>query len=88
MFGWLNRNPDLVIGDPSRPYMLRWYLIPRNRWFLVTNDQQSVWTLFLTGPKVRTWGFWCPKGFVPWFDFVKPEASGEVGRGCGEDESS
>ena len=24
----------------------------------------EVWTLFLTGPKVREWGFWCSKGFV------------------------
>lgn len=24
------------------------------------------WTLFVTGPRLRTWGFHCPKGFVPW----------------------
>lgn len=41
-----------------------------------------VWTLFLTGPVVRGWGFHCPKGWVPWREFVKPESPGEIGRGC------
>lgn len=27
------RKPDFVIGDPDRPYMRRWWVIPRNRWF-------------------------------------------------------
>ena len=42
------------------------------------------WTLFLTGPWRRTWGFHCPKGWVSWKDFVKPGAQGEIGRGCGD----
>jgi hypothetical protein len=38
--------------------------------------EQSCWTLIITGPHVRTWGFWCPargtrgerigEWFVPW----------------------
>ena len=44
------------------------------------------WTLFITGPKVREWGFWCPQGFVHWLDFVDPADIGSVGRGCGEQE--
>jgi hypothetical protein len=28
-----------------------------------------VWTLFITGPKCREWGFWCDTGFVHWTDF-------------------
>lgn len=27
------RSPDFVIGPFESPYMLRWYMIPRNRWF-------------------------------------------------------
>jgi len=27
------RPPHVVIGDPWNPYLLRWHLIPRNRWF-------------------------------------------------------
>ena len=29
------RGPDFVIGDPDAPYMLRWHIIPRNRWFCI-----------------------------------------------------
>jgi len=42
------------------------------------------WTVVLTGPNMRTWGFWCPKGFVPWHDFVSMDDTGDVGPGCGE----
>lgn len=27
------RRPDFVIGGLADPYMLRWWVIPRNRWF-------------------------------------------------------
>lgn len=26
------RDPDMVIGGRDRPYLCRWYLMPRNRW--------------------------------------------------------
>jgi hypothetical protein len=42
------------------------------------------WTLFITGPRVRQWGFWCPQGFVHWRDFTSPTDSSKTGRGCGE----
>ncbi len=42
------------------------------------------WTLFITGPRIRDWGFWCPQGFVPWQKFTSPNNKGEIGRGCGE----
>lgn len=46
--------------------------------------EQPVWTLFITGPKVREWGFACPKGWVHWEDFVHvTEGGNEVGQGCG-----
>lgn len=44
------------------------------------------WTLFLTGPIIRSWGFHCPRGWVHWREFTKPENPGEIGRGCGEGE--
>ena len=40
-------------------------------------------SLFITGPKVREWGFACPQGWRHWKDFVA-ENPGQVGRGCGE----
>lgn len=41
-------------------------------------------SLFITGPKVRDWGFWCPNGerFVHWRTFTGGENGEIVGRGC------
>lgn len=39
-------------------------------------------TLFITGPKYRSWGFACPKGWRHWREFVSPFDTGQVGRGC------
>jgi len=143
-------KPHFKIGNPDSPYMLRWYLIPRNPWlnvylhkFLRDDDDRALhdhpwwflslmirgaycetrptnilgetmnwtttrqapsiafrraedrhrvalidgkpcWTIVVTGPKVRDWGFWCPKGFVVWTDFVARDDHGSVGKGCGE----
>lgn len=146
------RRPDFVIGSPAEPYLLRWWVIPRNRFFniylhhfLRSDDdralhdhpwinasvllrgqylehmpgggaalrrpgavyfrmpsaahrvellpsvgvprrEQPCWTLFITGPRVRAWGFYCPKGWVPWQQFTRARdgKAGEVGEGCGE----
>ncbi len=144
----LSGKPHFYIGGTERPYMLRWFLLPRNRWFNIylhkflrddddralhnhpwffislmlkgayieclpagrailrragslvfrpanhkhrvellrdkTGDRIPCWTLVVTGPKVQTWGFFCPKGFVPWFDFVDQNDAGNIGKGCGE----
>lgn len=45
---------------------------------------RPAWTLFFTLSKIRDWGFWCPKGWVPWWEFTKPGKPGEIGKGCGE----
>lgn len=133
------RPPDFVIGGAERPYLKRWWLIPRNRFFniylhkfLRSDDDRALhdhpwancsivlsgqyiehtaawsrmrragavvlrrpthahrvelvgdccWTLFITGPWVREWGFHCAKGWVPWRLFVAVDDSGSVGRGC------
>ncbi len=47
-------------------------------------DERAV-SLFMTGPKVREWGFHCPKGWVHWQDFTGGAQGELVGRGCGED---
>lgn len=41
-----------------------------------------VWTLFITGPVLRAWGFHCPAGWRPWQQFVDGRDSGKIGRGC------
>jgi len=41
------------------------------------------WTLFVTGPRYRQWGFHCPKqGWVHWRRFTAPDDAGAVGPGC------
>ncbi len=161
------RSPDFVVGEADRPYLYRWWLIPRNRWlnvylhqFLRDDDDRALhdhpwawcsilihggytehtidaggihrrkarralsvkvsgprrahrielfplwreqddwdaacdvhqknpegratcWTIFITGPRVREWGFHCPeRGWVPWQSFTAPGAPGLVGPGC------
>lgn len=138
------RPPDFVIGGTERPYMHRWWVIPRNAWFniylhkiirsdddralhdhpwlncsivldggyretlpvrrrgyrfgdpvavkvrkpgsvvfrwpssahrLVIGDGPCI-SLFITGPRVRDWGFHAPQGWVLWKDFVDPDDPG------------
>lgn len=52
---------------------------------------RPAWTLFVTGPRVREWGFWCPRGWRPWRQYVDTRdqteggaGTSKVGRGCGE----
>lgn len=145
------RPPDFLIGPTEDdPYMRRWWIIPRNRFFNIylhhmrhddddraahdhpwwslslclnghireyelvqkpprtatyrineiyagdfkwrgteyahrlTLPDGDAWTLFITGPNVRTWGFHCPKGWIPWKQFVDSDKPGQPGRGCGE----
>lgn len=140
------RAPDFVIGSHENPYLLRWWILPRNRFlnvyvhrFLRSDDDRALhdhpwsnlsvllrgrylehtiaagginvrhervapafkfrpsgahahrlelidgecWTLFVTGPRYRQWGFHCPdRGWVPWQKFTAPNDSGAVGKGC------
>ena len=40
------------------------------------------WSLFITGPNIRTWGFHCPAGWRPWQQFVDTKNAGQIGKGC------
>ena len=151
----LQREPDFIIGDKRDPYLLRWWLLPRNRvlnvylhYFMRDDDDRALhdhpwascslilkgsyiehtiaaggihrrqvreagsvkimapsrahrvelqrmswrygghprpcWTLFITGPRMREWGFHCPqRGWVHWREFTNPADYGEAGPGCG-----
>lgn len=154
------RPPDFIIGGQERPYLRRWFVIPRNRLFNVylhqflrsdddralhdhpwvnlsillrggyfehtiaaggierkellwagawrfrrsgrmahrielltignyvttqPDNQQPLtcWTLFITGPRYRSWGFHCPqKGWIRWDHFTAADDSGAIGPGC------
>lgn len=144
-----SKMPNEIIGGDKDPYMLRWFIIPRNRlmniylhFFLRDDDDRALhdhpwwsisipltkgyievthnakgyryqcrkplrpilrsarkahrialfrdngypvqgWSLFITGPKIRSWGFHCPKGWIHWKDFTRKTANGnEVSKGC------
>lgn len=43
------------------------------------------WSLFLTGPALRNWGFWCPAGrWVHWRSFATGPRGNVIGAGCGD----
>ncbi|QRF60228.1 hypothetical protein [Variovorax paradoxus] len=139
------RRPDVVIGGEERPYLRRWWLIPRNpifnvyvHEFLRSDDDRALhdhpwvnlsvllegqyteheilaggvhqktvrsagdwrfrrsgriahrielthgrcWTLFITGPRYRHWGFHCERaGWVHWRLFTSDDGQ-DVGKGC------
>lgn len=142
MLELFKRPPDFVIEDDFSPvpYLCRWWVIPRNRFFNVYlhkfNRSDSdralhdhpwisvsfllkgkllemhpkgtrtikrfvpvfrsaqfahrlivlnspVWTLFITGPRVREWGFHCPQGWRHWTDFTTPDGK-NINKGCGD----
>lgn len=45
-------------------------------------DHGPCWSLFLTGPVWRAWGFRCAKGWRHHEVFTDPDSRGRVGRGC------
>lgn len=51
---------------------------------LIVDESADCWTLFITGPRIRSWGFHCPNGWVHWQDFTAGTHGETVGRGCGE----
>lgn len=50
---------------------------------LVVEENRTAWTLFITGPVLRNWGFHCAHGWRHWRDFTAAEDKARVGRGCG-----
>lgn len=46
--------------------------------------EEKGFSLFITGPKVREWGFLCAEGWRHWTRFADGEAGELVGIGCGD----
>lgn len=149
------RPPDFIVGGEERPYLRRWWVIPRNRIFNVylhqfvrSDDDRALhdhpwvncsvllrgsyiehlpdgrallrragavvmrhsgrmahriellqqlradgqmktedaaipcWTLFITGPRYREWGFHCDRGWIHWERFTASDDAGAIGKGC------
>ncbi len=53
-------NGDFYFRLPSTLHFLRLFL-----------PKSTVWTLFITGPKVRQWGFMTNEGWIPEYDYQR-----------------
>lgn len=74
--------PSVKFSLPSRAHRVELF-----KWWGPPDYARCVpsrcWTLFITGPVVRQWGFHCPeRGWVPSFEFVNPDDVGSIGKGC------
>jgi hypothetical protein len=86
MRGWARyfqlREEVLSAGD----WKFRWGKAPhRVRLFPNTFDggEWDCWTLFITGPVVRKWGFYCWKGWVHWKIFTQlKDGVSTISKGC------
>lgn len=44
---------------------------------------KECWSLFITGPTIRDWGFWCAQGWRHYKAFVKMDGNKSgIGKGC------
>jgi len=48
----------------------------------LSGDPIPCWTLVVTGPVIRDWGFLCPSGWRHWKEFTAADDYGQTGRGC------
>lgn len=79
----LREAPSIKISGPRRAHRVE--LLPAwHPWSKKPlSFKQLCWTLFITGPRVRAWGFHCPeRGWVHFRDFTDPTNTGKTGRGC------
>lgn len=86
-----------VHGEPLPPMLMARSRPGRPRWrraglahrIVLMRDAagqpKPVWSLFFTGPTLRSWGFWCPAGrWVHWRSFTAGPRGEIVGAGCGD----
>lgn len=79
------RTPDGALTIERERPVTRGDLIYRSARFAhrVIVPPDGAVTLFITGPRIREWGFVCPQGWVPWREFVADGEKGRIGKGCG-----
>lgn len=75
--GGINRRVSRRAGD--------WKFRRASTAHRIELDAGPCWTVFITGPRIREWGFHCPRGWVHWRIFTNPTDGGStIGKGCGE----
>lgn len=81
--GGVHIKTTRITGD----WKFRWGAAP-HRLELFANREgrpMSCWTMFITGPRVREWGFHCPDaGWIHWKKFTAADDKGAVGKGCAQ----
>jgi hypothetical protein len=67
--------PAIRFGTPWRAHRIQLFGYP-------THKRVPAWTIFITGPRLRNWGFHCPNGWIPWQRFTAADDPGAIGPGC------
>ena len=73
-FPIVRRRGSIIVRRPTAAH--------RIQLFKANGKERPVTTLFITGPRVREWGFLCPRGWRRWQDFVAKDDPGAIGPGC------
>lgn len=86
---WLDLDRDIVFPDGRAHYVNHirqgdWKWRSKTYAHRLTLPKGDAWTLFFTGPKARTWGFHCVRGWIPWTQFLGSDGPDRPRRGCGE----
>lgn len=69
----IRRAGDIVLRAPRSAHRLE-----------LLRESKPV-SLFITGPRLRQWGFHCPEaGWRHWRDFTAGDRGTTIGRGCGD----
>jgi len=84
--------PSRGNANPLRPtcrflkagdWKFRWGAAPhRVQLHRLAGPEIPCWTVFITGPRVRQWGFYCDRGWVHWKRFTATHDKGAIGKGC------
>lgn len=71
------------IDDPSKS-MVRHQRVLREGQIVYRSSRMAhrlvvrspAWTVFVTGPRIKEWGFWCPKGWKHWKSYIDEGCEG------------
>jgi hypothetical protein len=77
---------SIKFSGPWRAHRVELLPMPNPWW---DGQRLPCWTLFITGPRMRRWGFHCAEqGWVDYERFTAPGRPGEVGPGCAANDNT
>lgn len=68
--GWYYEDTPMGVAKWSAPWFRTFPATHVHRLFGPTSERPC-WTLVITGPAVREWGFWQFGRFIPWREYVR-----------------